>query len=415
MEENMKYFLKCVSCNSEYDSTANILTCPDCGEFKGTLDVIYPYDKLKTIFDNDLLSYATQSVFRSFLSILPYKEFQSLPPVPVGGTPIFQSPILSKLFGLKNLWLKDDSRNPSASLKDRASATALAMAKESGATAIAVASTGNAASSLATLAPSMDMKAILFVPKSIPKPKLAQLSIHGAEIFCLDCDYDTAFDLCQTACSKFGWYNRNTAVNPFTGEGKKTAALEIACHSSEIPDAVICPVGDGCILSGLYKGFTDLKHLGLIDAIPRLYGIQASGAAPLVKAFDHNTEIIPISNTNTLADSISVGYPRDGVKAMRAVRNSNGAFIAVDDKLILEAQKLTASKAGIFIEPAAAAAIAGLISLKEKRQIRVDEKTVVLLTGHGLKDVDTVINSIAVDIEILKPSIDIISEKIRVR
>ena len=343
---------------------------------------------------------------------MPFEELASMPPVPVGSTPLFQSPNLSNYIGIPQLWFKDDSRNPSGSLKDRASAVAIAMARESGLSTIAAASTGNAASSLATLAASAQMKAVLFVPKTIPKPKLAQLLIHNAQVICLDCDYDTAFDLCQEACKKFGWYNRNTAVNPFTGEGKKTAALEIACSLRKEPDVVICPVGDGCIISGLYKGFTDLMKLGLINPLPRLYGVQADGAAPVVKAFENNTDIERLNHTATLADSISVGYPRDGVKALRAVRNTNGGMIAVSDDAILEAQRYTASKGGIFIEPAAAAAIAGLFKLKDDKIINNADTIVVLLTGHGLKDIDTVMRNAHTDIEIIKPDLDSITEKI---
>ena len=409
----MNFKLACVSCGKEFASDSQAMTCLECGAFKGTLDVVYSYETLKAHYRDGLPQPGKQSVFESFLPILPFADLASLPPIPVGNTPMFKSPNLSAELKLSNLWLKDDGRNPSASLKDRASAVAIAMAKESKASIIAAASTGNAASSLATLAASTSMKTILFVPKTIPKPKLAQLLIHGAEIICLDCSYDEAFDLCQKACDKFGWYNRNTAVNPYTGEGKKTAALEIACVLQKAPDAVICPVGDGCIISGLYKGFTDLKNLGLISQIPRLYGVQALGAAPLVKAYETNSEIKPLTNICTIADSISVGYPRDGVKALRAIRNSGGAMVAVSDDEILKAQKLLASKAGVFAEPAASAAIAGLLKLQVMKSITTDETIVTLLTGHGLKDIASVMNNTKMEVEILKPDMDSISARIR--
>lgn len=408
----MKYKLQCITCHKLFDPDPMALTCHACGDFKGTLDVIYPYDDIRSDFNN-LVSLKHRNIFESFLHILPFDNLSKLPPVPVGNTPLFKSPGLSSYTGINNLWLKDDSRNPSGSLKDRASAVAIAMANESNSTVIAAASTGNAASSLATLAASAGKKAILFVPKTIPKPKLAQLLIHNAEVICLDCDYDTAFELCQNTCRKFGWYNRNTAVNPFTGEGKKTAALEIAVDLDYTPDVVICPVGDGCIISGLYKGFFDLMQLGLIKRLPRIYGIQASGAAPLIDAFTSNSEITPLTHANTIADSISVGYPRDGVKAMRAIKKTGGAFIAVSDEQILEAQRITAAKAGVFIEPAAAAGIAGLLSLIESKYINRDKKVVTLLTGHGLKDIDTVMSNIKIETEVLQPDFDIISNRIK--
>lgn len=408
----MKYILKCVTCSQEYRSDPIILTCSRCGPFKGTLDVIYPLDEIKGVFPNKLASLGNRPVFEAFLPILPIANLTNLPPLLVGDTPMFQSPGLSRLTGLTNLWLKDDGRNPSASFKDRASAIALAMAKEAGASIIAAASTGNAASSLATLAASVALKAVLFVPRTIPKPKLVQLLIHEAKVLKLDCDYDRAFDLCQLACKKFGWYNRNTAVNPFTGEGKKTAALEIARDLGQAPDVVICPVGDGCIISGLYKGFSDLEKLGLIDHMPRLYGIQAEGANPLVRAFDNNSEIKPIQIINTIADSISVGYPRDGVKALRAVRNTDGAMISVSDDEILQAQKPLAAKGGVFAEPAASASLAGLLKLGDMKSINSKEKVVLLITGHGLKDIDTALKNIRIDTKIVKPDINSVENEI---
>ncbi len=230
----------------------------------------------------------------------------------------------------------------------------------------------------------------------------------------LDCNYDTAFDLCQSACERFGWYNRNTAVNPFTGEGKKSASLEIAVDLGGAPDAVVCPVGDGCIIGGLYKGFADLHGLGLIEHIPRLFGVQAEGASPVVRAFESGSDIIPQKSAKTAADSISVGYPRDGVKALRAVKESGGAMIAVSDGEILEAQKTLASKAGIFAEPAASAGMAGLMSLLEKGLIGRDEKIVLVLTGHGLKDIDTALGQMAMDEKAVSPDIESIAKIVEI-
>jgi threonine synthase len=406
----MKYKLRCISCGSEQAFSQGALTCPSCGPHKGTLDVIYPLGELKKRNRSDFLNNKERSVFNSFQPIFPFENLHSLPPLIVGNTPFFKAPNLSRLTGFGNLWIKDDGRNPSASFKDRASAVALAMARESGESLIAVASTGNAASSLATLAAAIGMSAVLFVPKNAPRPKLAQIMIHGGHIIRLDCDYDTAFDLCQIACDRFGWYNRNTAVNPFTSEGKKSAALEIARDLGKAPDAVICSVGDGCIIGGLHKGFSDLLGLEIIDQIPRLYGIQAENACPVVKAFDNNGDIVPFQVAKTVADSISVGYPRDGYKALRATKSTGGAMLAVSDYEILSAQKLLASRAGVFSEPAAAAAMAGLLRLKAK--FGKNENIVLLLTGHGLKDIDTALNNSADDDEVIAPDIDSISKKI---
>ncbi len=408
----MKYYLKCINCGRELEANPRASTCPDCGPFKGTLDVIYPLEELSERYGKGISGLSGKNIFDTFSDIFPFEHVGNLPPLSVGGTPYFQSPNLAELTGMNHLWFKDDGRNPSASLKDRASAVAIAMARESGADIIAVASTGNAASSLATLAAAVCMKAVLFVPGNVPQPKLVQIMIHGARILRLDCDYDTAFDLCQQACDRFGWYNRNTAVNPFTGEGKKSVALEIALDLGEAPDGVVCPVGDGCILGALYKGFADLKGLGLIDKLPRLFGVQAENADPLVKAIFLKREIEPQKDVKTIADSIAVGYPRDGHKALRAVKNTGGAIISVSDKEILSAQSTLASKGGIFAEPAASASYAGLTRLIENNQVDINEKIVVLLTGHGLKDIDTARGNVGSETDLIKPDIETIEKQL---
>jgi threonine synthase len=409
----LKYKLQCIKCAREFSEDSGVFTCPDCGPFQGTLDVIYPLENLKAKYKALQLIHRCKPVYESFEDIFPFQNRNSLPPIPVGQTPQFKSTRLAKASGMKELWIKDDGRNPSASFKDRASAVVIAMALEAKAKIIAAASTGNAASSLATLAASTALETVVFVPRNAPQPKMIQIAIHGAHIIRLDCDYDHAFDLCQEACAKFGWYNRNTAVNPFTGEGKKSAALEIARDLGRVPDSVICPVGDGCIIGSLYKGFSDLLGLGLIDKMPKLYGIQAKGASPLVSAFMMDGDPIILSATETIADSISVGYPRDSSKALRAVRKTSGAMIALSEEEILSAQKILAAKGGIFAEPAAAASYAGLLKLVESGQIEKDETAVVLITGHGLKDTQAAASNISINIELTNPDIESVEWKIK--
>jgi threonine synthase len=411
--ENLKYKLRCIKCEQEYLEDSGVFTCPKCGPFQGTLDVIYPLEDLKSKYKALQLIHRCKPVYESFEDIFPFQDRKNLPPIPVGQTPQFRSSRLARPSGMKELWIKDDGRNPSASFKDRASAVVVAMALEAKANIIAAASTGNAASSLATLAASTPLETVVFVPRNAPQPKMVQIAIHGAHIIKLDCDYDHAFDLCQEACAKFGWYNRNTAVNPYTGEGKKSAALEIARDLGRVPDSVICPVGDGCIIGGLYKGFSDLLGLGLIDKMPKLYGIQAKGASPLVSAFMMDGEPIILSATETIADSISVGYPRDSSKALRAVRMTNGAMIALTEDEILSGQRILAVKGGIFAEPAAAASYAGLLKLVESGQIDRDETTVVLITGHGLKDTQAAASNTSVNIELTNPDIESVEWKIK--
>jgi threonine synthase len=288
----------------------------------------------------------------------------------------------------ERLWIKDDTRHPSCSSKDRATTVALARARELDVHVIAAASTGNAASSLAALAAPAGVCCLIFAPASAPPAKLVQVRIHGARLFAVDGTYDQAFDLCAELCAATGIYSRNTATNPVLGEGKKTIALEIWEQLGyRVPDAVFVPVGDGCIIGGVAKGFSDLLDLGLIPRLPRLIGVQAEGSAALTNAWRAGDARCEPVVATTLADSISVSTPRDQVKALRAVRESNGAFVVVSDEAILAAMAVLASRLGLFAEPAAAAAFAGLVQAMRDGVVAVDDEVVVVVTGHGLKDV----------------------------
>ncbi|MEE8424626.1 MAG: threonine synthase, partial [Elusimicrobiota bacterium] len=294
---------------------------------------------------------------------------------------------LGNLLGLSNLYLKDDGRNPSASLKDRAGAVAVARARSLGRKVAAGASTGNAASSLACLSAGTELKPVVFVPKAAPEAKLAQLLVYGATVLSVDGSYDDAFDLCLAACEEYGWYNRNTGYNAFTREGKKTVSFEIAEQSGwTAPDTVFVPVGDGNILSGVWKGFVELDKLGLIDKLPRLAAVQAEGSAAIARAFTSGRTISPVEG-KTVADSIAVSLPRDGEAAVRALKESKGFAVTVSDAEILEAIKTTARTEGIFAEPAAAAGVAGLAKAARAGQLRKNEHITVIITGNGLKDV----------------------------
>jgi len=229
------------------------------------------------------------------------------------------------------------------------------------------------------------------VPETIPRAKLAQLQAYGAQIKMVQGTYDQAFDLCMEDAAKNGWYNRNTAINPYLAEGKKTAALEICEQLNwQAPDVVFVPVGDGCIISGIWKGFKDLYTLEMIDKLPHLIGVQAAGSAPLVKAYRLNTDTVQAQQVATIADSISVGFPRDQLKALRAVRQSGGTFIAVEDDKIIEAILYLSRNSGVFVEPAAATAFAGLQHLAAKGKITGQQTVVVVLTGSGLKDIQAI-------------------------
>ncbi len=252
----------------------------------------------------------------------------------------------------------------------------------------------------------MGLRTVIFVPQRAPQAKVAQLLIFGARVIMVKGTYDQAFDLCLEAAREYGWYSRNTAYNPYLSEGKKTAALEI-CEQLEwhAPDKIFVSVGDGCIIGGLWKGLRDLMALGLIERMPELIGVQAEGAAPLVRAWEEGREDIDPIVPDTLADSIAVGRPRDAVKALRAVRATGGRYVAVTDEEILEAMRILGRKAAIFAEPAGAAGFAGLHNLLRRGEIGPEERIVVLVTGSGLKDVDSAIRAVGQP-DLIEPTMD---------
>ena len=388
----------CVVCGKEYPPEQTLYTCPDDG---GNLSIILDYAALsKKVRPKDISESREISIWR-YQALLPVADpgFNYSPLHKVGYTPIYQSARLSSALGLKQLWFKDESGNPSASFKDRASAVALARAKEIGAEVIVTASTGNAGAATACLAAAMNMPAIILAPRNAPPAKIAQLLVFGARVILVDGSYDDAFDLSIAATKAFGWYNRNTGYNPFTTEGKKTAAFEIweQLILKQLPENeplnLFIPVGDGNIISGIYKGFYDLYQLGWIKKMPRLFGVQSQGSAAIANAFTVGTDTITPVNANTIADSISVNYPRDGLRALRAVRESGGAYITIPDEAILQAIPKLGS-AGIFAEPAAAAAYAGLESALTQQLINPAEPILVVITGSGLKDVNACMRSI---------------------
>ena len=386
--------LKCVLCGAEYDVGEVLYVCPKHGD-EGILDVVYDYNLIARRWTKDHLAkdQQTRSIWR-YADLLPIADPSLVPPLQVGWTPLYRAGRLEKRLGLRHLWVKDDGREPTASFKDRASAVGVVKALELGRDIMTCASTGNAASSLAGLATSVGLTTYIFVPQTAPQAKVAQLLIFGANVIMVEGTYDQAFDLCLEASKEYGWYSRNTAYNPYLSEGKKTAALEI-CEQLEweAPDRIFVSVGDGGIIGGLWKGLKDLRALGFIEKMPKLVGVQAEGAAPLVRAWREGTEEIGPVVLNTLADSIAVGVPRDRIKALRAVRQTGGEFVAVSDEEILDAMRVLARRAAVFAEPAGAAGFAGLAKLVREGRIDPGERIVVVVTGNGLKDVASAIKA----------------------
>jgi threonine synthase len=381
--------LKCLICGKHYRPDEIDYVCPDHGD-EGVLDVIYDYDFISRRFSKESLLKSNDFSIWRYQPLLPVDPRVAVPPLSIGWTPLYHSPRLSSVLGLKDIWVKDDGRQPTASFKDRASAIAVIKAKEKGAEIITTASTGNAAAALSGLCASMQQANVIFVPETAPQAKIAQLLVFGSRVFLVKGTYDDAFELCLKATRTYGWYNRNSGFNPYMTEGKKTAAYEI-CEQLDwkAPDCIFVSVGDGCIIGGLHKGLKDLMALRWIDKMPKLMGVQAAGSNYMYAAWKNKEDILtktPI-NAQTVADSINAGLPRDRIKALAAVNETDGAFICVEDNDILGAIPELARSTGVFAEPAGAAAYAGLVKAVEQQLVSGDETIVVLNTGNGLKDV----------------------------
>lgn len=382
--------LQCVLCGATYNPADITYTCPKCGPL-GVLEVHYDYEQITPHISRASLSENRDPTFWRYRALLPISYSQkNTPQLAIGGTPLYPVQRLRNHLGMSDLWLKDDTRNPSASLKDRASIIAVMLAQGK---TVACASTGNAASSLAVQAASVGLPCYIFVPYNAPRAKIIQLLMCGATVFAVQGTYDEAFDMCIEACNTFGWYNRNTGYNPYLVEGKKTVGLEIAEQLGwQVPDAILVPTGDGCIISGVYRGFEDLRHLGIIDRIPRLVAVQAEGSPAIVRALEGDGIVRPYP-AHTIADGISVGLPRNGTMAVRYIRASGGFGITVSDEEILSAEKALARLTGVFAEPSGAASYAGLLRLLDKGKIARSERIVLLVTGSGLKSIDAIAES----------------------
>jgi threonine synthase len=403
--------LKCLICGREHRPDEVDYVCPLHGD-EGVLDVQYDYPLIgRRISPRTLAENRDYTIWR-YRPLLPIRPYSEVPPLAVGWTPLYKADRLAATLGLRHIWVKDDGRQPTASFKDRASAIAVVKGREKGAAVITTASTGNAAAALAGLCASVGQKNVIFVPQSAPPAKVAQLLVYGSTVLLVRGTYDDAFELCLQAAKEFGWYNRNTGYNPYMTEGKKTAAYEI-CEQLTVgaglvstvevgrgmsqnpplhwhaPDRIFVPVGDGCVIGGIHKGLKDLMALGWITKMPKLMGVQAAGSAALYEAWRTGMDAVQMTpiDAQTIADSISAGLPRDRIKALAAVRETGGAYVKVTDDEILAAIPVLAQRVGVFAEPAAAAAYAGLVKAVADGLVDPDERIVVLVTGSGLKDI----------------------------
>ena len=406
--------LRCITCGSDYDPDRIDYTCPACGPRRGTLEVLYDYASLQHKLTRSSFARSGRESMWRYLPLLPIEGERYIQPLRVGWTPVYRFPELASELGLSELTVKDDGQNPTASYKDRASSVVVIKAQEKGRSVVTCASTGNAASSLAGFAAATELETIIFVPERAPDAKVAQLLVYGARVFLVKGSYDVAYDLAAEAADAFGWYNRSAAVNPYLVEGKKTGALELAEQSDwDPPDAVFVSVGDGSVISGICKGFAELRRIGLIEQAPQVIGVQADGAASIARAFagyDGSMVRIDDVEASTVADSICVGAPRDVVKAVTYVHRNGGRFVTVSDDAILKSIAFLAQRTGVFAEPAAAAAFAGLRRLAEAGEL-AGKSAAVMITGNGLKDIASAKRAINEPI-VVEPSLSAVEEHV---
>jgi len=407
---------RCIACAESQAADYDGFLCPSCG---GNLEITYDYAAISGVVAQGF-GEGRDDMFR-YAPLLPVATPDATFPLRIGATPLYAASRLGDSVGLKNLYLKDDTLNPSASIKDRASAVALQRANDIGANVVAVASTGNAGSSLACLSAALGLQAVVFVPESAPVAKLTQALSYGATVLAVRGSYDDAFDLCLAAADEFGWFNRSTGYNPFTREGKKTCAYEIwESLGCRVPDRVVVPSGDGNLLSGIWKGWSDLQAVGLSDRVPKIDCAQSDASAAICNSVrrirdskiskpDWSEVVVGGVDATTAADSISVNQPRDGLAAIKGIIQSGGEAITITDDEILAAIPEMARNSGVFAEPAAAAPWAAVKQMAHNGKIDADELVVCIVSGSGLKDIANAQAAVGQPL-LIDPSIDAVRQ-----
>ena len=395
----MEFRYRCSLCGCAYDIDPALTLCPVCSQGQAA------DQPLRGILDVELTGTADRDF--DVFELLPVEK-EYFPPIPVGNTPLWEPLNLRRELRLERLYIKDDGLNPTFSFKDRASYLVSAFARKHGINEIALASTGNAGSSMAGVGAAAGQRIILFLPEAAPPAKLVQALQYGARVYRAAGSYDLAYRLSLDYTRHCGGMNRSTAYNPMTIEGKKTVSLELYRQLGfRAPDIVFVAVGDACILSGVYKGFEDLVRLGLIPVVPKIIGVQSEASDVVVRALE-NDGCFSARTATTMADSISVDVPRSGLHALGRLRRHGGELIRVTDEEIIAAQARLAASTGLFAEPAAAAAFAGL--LQKAAQLEKDAVITVLSTGNGLKDSRSALKGVRMPERLVHNIADIIAE-----
>ena len=379
--------LRCRECERTYD-IAPIYTCEWCF---GPLEVAYDYEAIAANISRESIAAGPETIWR-YAPLLPVDPpGQSM--LPVGWTPLLRADRLASELGLGELWIKDDTRNPTNAFKDRVVAVALAKALEFGMKTLACASTGNLANAVAAHAARAGLHSIVFIPSDLEAGKIVTTSVYGGTVVAIDGNYDDVNRLCVELASERPWAFVNVNVRPFYAEGSKTLAFETAEQLGwETPDHVVVPIASGSLLTKIRKGFDELHKVGLLDEAPsvRVSGAQATGCSPVATAFAEGSDTINPVRPNTIAKSLAIGNPADGYYALDTVRETGGGLAAVTDDEIVEGMQLLARTEGIFGETAAGVTIASLKRLAEEGVVRPDERVVAYVTGHGLKTIEAV-------------------------
>jgi len=387
------YKLVCVHCGAEYPPDAIVYNCEKCGHL------------LAVKYDLDEITISHEELLKRPISVWRYKEFLPVKIAPVtlqeGGTPLYHLEKIGAELGLDNLYAKHEGMNPSGSFKDRGMTLGVSMAKQLGKNIVACASTGNTSASMAVYAAKAGMPAIVLLPAGhVALGKVAQALMHGAKVISIRGNFDRALEMVHELCITHGIYLLNS-INPYRLEGQKTIGFEVVDQLGCVPDRIVLPVGNAGNISAVYKGLCEWRDVGYIDTLPKMTAIQAAGACPVVSAIKgHLPEVIVEQNPETIASAIRIGAPVNAEKALRAIRETGGTAESVTDEEILAMQRDLARYEGIGVEPASAASVAGIRKMAELGLLDRDEKIVCVVTGHLLKDPETVIKQCAPPIEI---------------
>ncbi|MBS7615347.1 threonine synthase [Candidatus Bathyarchaeota archaeon] len=390
------YYLKCIDCGIEYNPNMVIYTCHKCG---GLLTVKYDPSKIPSDL-NQVWRNRSLSVWK-YSELLPVENLNLIVSLGEGGTSLNRCINLAEKIGIKKVYAKNEGENPTGSFKDRGMTVGVSKALELRMKKVTCASTGNTSASLAAYAARAGLECMVLVPSGkVAFGKLTQAIVHGAKVVQIKGNFDEALKIVQEICLKRPVYLLNS-VNPFRLEGQKTAAFEIRDQLGKVPDKLVVPVGNAGNISAIWKGFKELYELGLIERLPQMVGIQAEGAAPIVNSIKRGlSEVKFVEKPETVATAIRIGSPVNWKKAVNALKESKGLVETVSDGEILEAQRMLAQLEGLFVEPASAASVAGLIKLVKMGLVDKEEEVVCILTGHGLKDPEIVLKRFPTPIEV---------------